>query len=37
LLVYPHFPQAMNTFFSLLAGNSVDPHFGQNCKTGSPH
>src|SRR2546428_4937290 len=29
------FPQAMNTFFSLLAGRSVDPHFGQNCKTGS--
>src|SRR5207244_774013 len=25
----------MNTFFSLLAGRSVDPHFGQNCKTGS--
>src|SRR2546428_8209965 len=30
------FPQAMNTFFSLLAGRSVDPHFGQNCKTRSP-
>src|SRR5205807_8020845 len=26
----------MNTFFSRLAGRSVDPHFGQNCKTGSP-
>src|SRR2546427_12112649 len=26
----------MNTFFSLLAGRSVDPHFGQNCKTRSP-
>src|SRR5690349_9203842 len=22
----------MNTFFSLLAGRRVDPHFGQNCK-----
>src|SRR5713226_4646648 len=37
VLVKPHFPQAMNTFFSLLAGRRVDPHFGQNCKTGSRH